>query len=120
MLQKQKRSVEAIVEAAYKGRGRTIAGTRNIAYSGEVVADLGDEVQNNSKMAHSIATTIKQQLVGLNYIQTAMQEIKLSTSDNSDISLEVVQGSHSLNRAIAELLEVVDQWETPEFYLDNQ
>ena len=78
--------------------------------------ELGEEVQHNSTMAKRIAGTIKQQIVGLNYIQTAMDEIKGASYSNKQISKEVMDGSGTLNEAIAQLIEVVEQWQTPDFY----
>ena len=59
-------------------------------------------------------------IVGLNYIQNAMNEIKTATTDNKSISHDVVDGSGTLNEAIAELMEVVEKWQTPEFYSESE
>ena len=109
-------SFSAVTGTVKKGGENTEVGVTAIAHSGRIVEDLSSEMGANSELAKQISTTIDQQLLGLKYIISAVDEIRVAVKDNTGIGMDVIREAGSLGSSIETLTTLIDEWRTPEFY----
>jgi methyl-accepting chemotaxis protein len=103
-------AIEDVVETSENGQKRTEEGVNMISNVGAIMYDLGEAIRENSEFANVIATSIKQQTVGLSQISSAMEEINTSATENRSISQTIEMRANQMNKEVEELTALVDRW----------
>ena len=79
---------------------------------------MKEELIESGSLAEAISMSIDQQIVGLSYISSAMNEVYSAATGNASISNEVQSGADLLNESIDTLQTLVRDWQAPDFYQD--
>lgn len=108
-----RQAIESMVATSQAGAERTEEGVKVIANAGAIVNDLSEAIRENSDLANVIATSIKQQAIGLTQIATAVDQINTTSLENQDISRNINDETIHLTSAVEELSKLVDHWKTP-------
>ncbi len=109
-----RKAIEAMVATSQEGAERTEEGVKVIANAGAIVNDLSEAIAENSDLANVIASSIKQQSIGLTQIATAVDQISTTALENQDISRNINDETIHLTSAVEELKQLVDHWKTPD------
>lgn len=109
-----RQAIESMVVTSQAGAKRTEEGVKVIANAGAIVNDLSEAIRENSDLANVIASSIKQQTIGLTQIATAVDQINSTALDNQEISRKISDETIHLTGAVEELSQLVDHWKTPD------
>jgi methyl-accepting chemotaxis protein len=103
----QKATGKAVL-AAEQGGKRVADGGRQADEAGQAIGTLTATVQEATRAAVQIAASSQQQLVGMEQVGRAMENIKQATTQNAEGARQLATAAHSLQEIGARLKALVD------------
>lgn len=83
-----------------------------VGNTGAVMNDLNAAIRENSGSAIAIASSIKQQTVGLTQIANAIEQINAVAMENEVTSSGLARNVKEMNERVSALLEQVESWQS--------
>ena len=103
----QKATGKAVL-AAEQGSKSVADGGRQADEAGQAIGTLTGTVQEATRAAVQIAASSQQQLVGMEQVGRAMENIKQATAQNAEGARQLATAAHSLQEVGARLKTLVD------------
>ncbi len=107
-----RQAIETMVSTAARGRQRSEEGVEMVGNTGAVMNDLNAAIRENSGSAIAIASSIKQQTVGLTQIANAIEQINAVAMENEVTSSGLARNVKEMNERVSALLEQVESWQS--------
>lgn len=102
----QKATGNAVLAAEQGGRG-VADGSKQADEAGQAIRTLTSSVQEATRAAVQIAASSQQQLVGMEQVGRAMENIKQATSQNAEGARQLASAAHNLQEVGARLRAMV-------------
>jgi hypothetical protein len=103
----QRATGKAVVEAEQGGRS-VADGSKQAEEAGLAIKTLTDTVQDATRAAVQIAASSQQQLIGMEQVGRAMENIKQATTQNAEGARQLSAAAHSLQEVGARLKAMVE------------
>lgn len=102
------KATNVTVMATEQGSKAVESGVKQSVEAGESIRMLGDSITEAAQAAVQIAASSQQQMVGMNQITSAMENIKQSTAENLSGIKQVEQAAQNLNEAARQLRSMIE------------
>jgi methyl-accepting chemotaxis protein len=106
-------AIEEVFDSAREGRERTQVGVQSIEHTGEVIRRMGETISGAAKDARRIAINANEQVVGLEQVSLAMNNVNQAASENMGSTQQLEQGGQTLNSMSRELERLVAGYRLP-------
>jgi methyl-accepting chemotaxis protein len=103
----QRATGKAVMEAEQGGKS-VAAGSQQAQEAGQAIKTLADTVQDATRAAVQIAASSQQQLVGMEQVGRAMENIRQATTQNAEGARQLSAAAHSLQEVGMRLKAMVD------------
>ncbi len=103
----QRATGKAVMEAEQGGRS-VADGSKQAEEAGQAIKTLTDTVQDATRAAVQIAASSQQQLVGMEQVGRAMENIKQATTQNAEGARQLSAAAHSLQEVGSRLKAMVE------------
>ena len=106
------KATSAAVMATEQGTKAVEAGGQQSVQAGESIQALAASVSESALAAAQIATTSRQQLVGVDQVVAAMESIKQTSAQNVASAKKMESSAHNLDQLGQKLKELVERYRT--------
>lgn len=104
------KATSAAVMATEQGSKAIAAGVKQSTEAGEAIRMLAESVAEAAQAAAQIAASSQQQLVGMDQVALAMENIKLASTQNVASTKQAETAAHSLHELGQKLKQLVEQY----------
>jgi methyl-accepting chemotaxis protein len=108
ILSEVQKATGVAVMAAAQGSSGVADGSKQADEAGQAIRTLSSTVQEATRAALQIAASSQQQLVGMEQVGRAMENIKTATSQNAEGAQQLASAAHNLRDIGTRLKELVD------------
>jgi methyl-accepting chemotaxis protein len=105
----QKATTSAVM-ATEQGSKAVESGTRQTEAASESIQSLAGSVQDAAQAATQIAASSQQQLVGVDQVATAMENVKRASTQNVASARQLETAAHNLNALGQRLKQIVERY----------
>ncbi|MHB1842341.1 MAG: methyl-accepting chemotaxis protein [Sulfobacillus sp.] len=102
------RATQAAVMAVEQGVKSVAAGEAVAVLGGEAISQLTESIDSSTQMAHQILASSQQQVVGVDQISMAMENINQSSVQNMASTRQVEQAAQNLNGLAGSLNDLLE------------
>ncbi len=104
------KAMNAAVLATEQGTKSVEAGVRQSAVAGESIRALADSITESAQAAIQILASTQQQLVGMDQIVSAMENIKQASGQNLSAAQQTESAAHDLHEVGARLKQLAESY----------
>jgi methyl-accepting chemotaxis protein len=106
------KATSAAVMATEQGSKAVEVGVKQSTQAGQSIRTLSDSVTEAAQAATQIAASSQQQLVGVDQVASAMENVKQASTQNADSARQLEAAVHNLNELGQKLKTSVSQYRT--------
>lgn len=103
------KATSAAVMATEQGSKAVEAGVKQTTEAGEVIQTLADSIEESSQASTQIAASSRQQLVGMDQVTSAMENIKQATAQNVTGIKQAEDAAKNLNELAKQLRAMIER-----------